>query len=334
MQPITPYEYLLIDVASQFGHDKCPWEERIDWTRENLSCLEDGIGLAKKSLLYAKAVNALRMVQRGESTNHIIGLDASSSCVQIMGLLIGCEKSLIQTNMINTGEVQDVYTNTNTEMNIHLDDEIQVERDRVKRALMTSLYGSKMNPIMLFGDGTPELTQFYEARQTLIPGCMEVMSDLLSAWNPYNTSYQWTLPDGHVAKVMVTDPDNTSLRIRDIHGTKSSFTFEYKKRNITSTYSTPICANVVQSIDAYLCRELIRRCYKSGFNILTIHDAFYCHPNNVHVMRGHYLSICIELYESNFLSSIISELLGRKIVYKQYDTKLSSKMKEAEYFIS
>ena len=333
MQPITPYEYLLIDIASQVGLDKETWEDRISWTRDNMSQLEDGITIAKKPLLYAKAVNALRMVQRGKETNHIIGLDASSSCVQIMGLLIGCEQSLMQTNMINTSVVQDVYTNTNTEMNLHLDAEIQVERDRVKRALMTSLYGSKMNPIMLFGEGTPELTQFYEARQTLIPGCMEVMGDLLSAWNPHTTSYQWSLPDQHTARVMVTDPENTSLRIRDIYGTKSSFTYEYKKRNVTSTYSTPICANVIQSLDAYLCRELIRRCYKSGFNILTVHDCFFSHANHVHQMRQHYLDICIELYKSNYLSNIISELLGRPIKYKQYDTSLEGKMRDAEYFI-
>jgi len=250
-----------------------------------------------------------------------------------MGILIGCEQSLIQTNMINTHMVQDVYSNTTKEMNVHLDNEIQVPRDTVKKALMTSLYGSKMNPIMLFGEDTPELTQFYAARQTLIPGCEEVMSDLLSAWNPHTTSYQWTLPDGHVAKVMVTEPENTSLRIRDIHGTKSSFTYEYKKRSVISTYNTPICANVIQSLDAYLCRELIRRCYKSGFNILTVHDAFYCHPNNMHKLRQHYLNICVELYKSNFLSNILSELLGRKVVYKQYNTNLEQEIRNSEYGI-
>lgn len=334
MQFIKPIDYLRIDIASQFGLDKLTWNERIEFVHDNKSVLEDGIGLAKKPLLYAKAVNAYREVQAGKPTNHIIGLDASSSCVQIMGLLIGCEKSLIQTNMINTGEVQDVYSNTTSEMNVHLNNEIQVPRDIVKRSLMTSLYGSKMNPIMLFGEGTPELTQFYAARQTLIPGCMEVMSDLLSAWNPHTTSYQWTLPDGHVAKVMVTDPENTSHRIRDIHGTKSSFTYEYKKRNVTSTYSTPIAANCIQSVDSYICRELIRRCYKSGFNILTVHDAFYTSPVNVHTMRQHYLDICIELYKSNYLSNIISELLGRPVKYKQYDSSLEGKMRDAEYFIS
>ena len=334
MQFIKPIDYLRIDIASQFGLDKLTWNERIEFVHDNESCLEDGIGLAKKPLLYAKAVNAYKEVQAGKPTNFIMGLDASSSCVQIMGLLIGCEQSLVQTNMINTGEVQDVYSNTTKEMNVHIDNEIQVERDRVKSALMTSLYGSKMNPIILFGEGTPELTQFYAARQTLIPGCMEVMDDLLSAWNPHTTSYKWTLPDSHTARVMVTDPENTSLRIRDIHGTKSSFTYEYKKRGIISTYSTPICANVVQSIDAYICRELIRRCYKSGFNILTVHDAFYTSPVNIHQMRQHYLDICIELYKSNYLSNIISELLGRPIKYKQYDTSLEDKLRDAEYFIS
>ena len=39
MQAITPYEYLLIDIANQFGHDKCTWDERIDWTRDNMSHL-------------------------------------------------------------------------------------------------------------------------------------------------------------------------------------------------------------------------------------------------------------------------------------------------------
>jgi hypothetical protein len=334
MQFIKPIDYLRTDIASQFGLDKLTWDERIEFVHDNENVLEDGIGLAKKPLLYSKSVHAYREVQAGKPTNFIMGLDASSSCVQIMGLLIGCEKSLIQTNIINTGDVQDVYTNTNTEMNLHLDAEIQVERDKVKKALMTSLYGSRMNPTMLFGEDTPELTQFYAARQTLIPGCMEVMDDLLSAWNPYTTSYQWTLPDGHVAKVMVTDSENTSLRIRDIHGTKSSFTYEYKKRNVTSTYSTPICANVIQSLDAYLCRELIRRCYKSDFNILTVHDCFFCNPNHVHTMRQHYLDICIKLYQSNYLSNIISELLGRPIKYKQYDTSLEGKMRDAEYFIS
>jgi len=335
MQPITPYEYLLIDVASQVGLDKETWGDRIEWTRDNMSQLEDGIAIAKKPLLFAKAVNALRMVQRGEETNHVIGLDASASGISIAGLLVGCEKTLIQTNLINTGKVQDVYSNLTQEMNNHLDTEIQVARDDAKSALMKGgIYGSTRIPKELFGEGTPELTQFYAAQQEIVPCTVEIAKDLKSAWNTKKGDYTWTLWDGHTARVLAHEAENTSLRIRDIHGTKSSFTYEYMKQGVLTDYSIPIIANIVQSCDACICRELIRRCYKSGFNILTIHDAFYCHPNNVHVMRQHYLDICISLYKMNYLSNIISELLGRKVIYKQWDTNLEGKMRDAEYFLS
>jgi len=335
MQKITPYEYLLIDVASQFGHDKCTWEERVEWTKDNMPYLEDGIGIAKKSLLFAKAVNALRLVQAGKPTNFIMGLDASASGISIAGLLVGCEKTLIQTNLINTGKVQDVYANLTQEMNNHLDTEIQVARDDAKSALMKGgIYGSTRIPKELFGEGTPELTQFYAAQQEIVPCTIEIAKDLKSAWNPKKGEYQWTLWDGHTARVLAHEAENTSLRIRDIHGTKSSFTYEYMKQGVCTDYAIPIIANVVQSCDACISRELTRRCYKSGFNILTIHDAFYCHPNNVHTMRQHYLDICIELYKMNYLSNIISELLGRPIKYKQYDTSLEGKIRDAEYFIS
>lgn len=334
MQSITPYEYLLIDVASQFGHDKCTWEERIDWTKENMPYLEDGIGLAKKSLLYAKAVNALRMVQRGESTNHIIGLDASASGISVMGLLIGCEKTLKQTNLIYIDKIQDVYTNLNEEMNRHLDVEIQVIRDKSKEALMTSIYGSRQKPKDIFGDETPELTQFYAAKQELIPGTNEVAKDILSAWNPHIGSYQWERSDGHTAKCLTRKAKNTSLRIRDIHGTRSSFTYKYMERGKPSTYSTPIVANIIQGEDGSIAAQMIRRCWKDGFNILTIHDEFKCHPNHVHQMRYNYRNICADLYKSNHLSNILSDLLGRSVKYTQWNKDLEHEIRNSEYAIS
>lgn len=335
MQFIKPIDYLRIDIASQFGLDKEVWDTRIEFVHDNEKVLEDGIGLAKKPLLYAKAINAYREVQAGKPTNFIMGLDASASGISIAGLLCGCEKTLIQTNLINTGKVQDVYSNLTEEMNNHLDTEIQVARDDAKSALMKGgIYGSTRIPKELFGEGTPELTQFYAAQQEIVPCTIEIAKDLKSAWNPNKGDYIWTLWDGHTARVLAHEAENTSFRVRDIHGTKSSFTYEYMKQGVCTDYSIPIIANVVQSCDACISRILTRRCYKSGFNILTIHDAFYCHPNHVHTMREHYLDICIELYKMNYLSNILSELLGRKVIYKQYDTSLEGKMRDAEYFIS
>jgi DNA-directed RNA polymerase len=75
VQEISPYEYVLIDVANQFGKDKLTWNERIEWTQSNLPYLEDLIDEAKKPFLYAKAVNALRNIRKGLQTNHLVGLD-------------------------------------------------------------------------------------------------------------------------------------------------------------------------------------------------------------------------------------------------------------------
>lgn len=75
MQFIKPIDYIRVDIASQFGLDKLTWQERLEFVHDNENVLEDGIAVAKKSLLYAKAVNAYREVQAGKPTNFIMGLD-------------------------------------------------------------------------------------------------------------------------------------------------------------------------------------------------------------------------------------------------------------------
>jgi len=41
MKEFTGWEYLLIDVANNFGLDKLRFEERITWANHNLSNLEE-----------------------------------------------------------------------------------------------------------------------------------------------------------------------------------------------------------------------------------------------------------------------------------------------------
>lgn len=59
--------------------------------------------------------------------------------------------------------------------------------------------------------------------------------------------------------------------------------------------------NIVHSIDAYICRELIRRC---NFTIITVHDSFSCHPNNVDNVRLEYIKILKEIQQMNMLDYI------------------------------
>ena len=41
MKTFTGWQYLLIDLANQFGHDKLTFEDRIQWAEANLNALEN-----------------------------------------------------------------------------------------------------------------------------------------------------------------------------------------------------------------------------------------------------------------------------------------------------
>lgn len=58
-------------------------------------------------------------------------------------------------------------------------------------------------------------------------------------------------------------------------------------------------------VDSFICRELIRRC---DFHIITIHDSFSCHPNNIDKLRIEYLTILKEIQQMNLL-----EYIGKQI---------------------
>ena len=79
MQTFTGYQYLLIDIANQYGHDKMLFEDRIQWATEHLQELETLSDRAECQPLYIKAVMALRKAQKGIPTGHLVGFDAVCS---------------------------------------------------------------------------------------------------------------------------------------------------------------------------------------------------------------------------------------------------------------
>ena len=64
-QHLTPYQYILVDVANAWGLDKLTWDERIQWTRKNLTQLESLHSQAETPPLYFAAVQALRDAEKG-----------------------------------------------------------------------------------------------------------------------------------------------------------------------------------------------------------------------------------------------------------------------------
>jgi len=256
MIKLSGLQYLKIDVANQFGKDKLEFQTRIDWVDSNLSNLEQLTDRAEEPYLYIKAVMALRGALQGKPIGHLAGMDAVCSGLQIMSALTGCHRGAHATGLVDPDKRMCAYSEVTKIMERILGNSMNYTRKEVKQAVMTVLYGSKQEPKELFGEDTPEFNAFYEAVREVAPGAWELLQELLGSWQSYAEQHRWTMPDGFDLVVKVKETVSKRITIDEL---KSSFTFEYKtvkgkKKGVS------LAANAIHSVDAFILREMIRRC--------------------------------------------------------------------------
>lgn len=257
MQTFTGFQYLLIDVANQYGHDKLVFEDRIKWALEHLDALESLADDAEVKPLYLKAVQAIRKAQAGIPTGHLVGFDACCSGIQIMSALTGCTSGATATGLVDQDVRSDAYSLVTREMQKVLGSAFGVSRKDAKAALMTSFYGSKAKPVEIFGEDTPELAAFYKAAFLVAPGAWELLQELLESWKPFALFHAWKLPDGFDARVKVMTQRDIRIEVDELD--HSTFSYRYYE-NEGQAKGLSNAANVIHSIDAYLLRCVHRRC--------------------------------------------------------------------------
>jgi len=133
----TGLEYLKIDIASNYGLDKESWQDRISWVDENETDLENYLYQADEPALYFAAVQAFRKAQKGLPSGYPISLDATSSGLQILACLTGCEASARLCNVLPTGNREDAYTNIYRGMCDSIGDTAKITREQAKDAIKT-----------------------------------------------------------------------------------------------------------------------------------------------------------------------------------------------------
>ena len=255
MQSFSPIEYLCIDIANSYGKDKELFNDRIQWVKENNGNLEALIPTADDPALFVKSVLALREVQAGKPTGHMISLDAICSGMQVMSAITGCIEGCKATGLVDTDTRPDAYTAVTEEMNRLLGDEsIQVTRNDAKDAVMTAAYGSTAIPKELFGD---DVDTFNTACENVAPGAFQLMPFLVKSWKSDALSHSWVMADGFEVYIPVIDKEVTRLRVDELGG--MSVTFQYSQ-NKAMEHSKANCANLIHSLDALVLRNMIRRC--------------------------------------------------------------------------
>lgn len=329
MQEFTGVGYLKIDIANHFGLDKLQWLERISWVNMRINELEDYIAEAANPIRFLKAVQALRDTEIGIPSGHLMGLDSTASGIQIMACLMGCETTAKNVNLIGTGNREDIYQKVTDTMNAITG--MKTSRKEIKYPVMTVFYGSKAQPENIFGKDTPQLEAFYTTLDEELPGALECMKGIQSCWQPNALEHRWKLPDGHTSIVKVMEHVDKRIEIDELE--HSSFTHRAYVNKGTNT-GLSLAANVIQSIDGYVVREMIRKCSQDGFTLLTVHDDFMAHPNYMNKVRENYKNILADIAEMDLLGDILSDITGESIAVKKFSNNLGYFIKKSQYALS
>jgi len=327
MQKFSPIQYIMIDIANHYGMDKCSWQERISWVANNDSTLEYQDIDADSPILYSKAVRAYREAKAGNPIGHMVSLDSTWSGGQIMAVLMRCTKTAEASNMIDTGKRVDIYTVVKDYMNDKFG--TSITRQDMKDCLMPRYYGSKATAINTFGKATPELYAFIDTCKQRLPGAEDCLQMMQQTWDNNATHHVWPLLDGHIANVPVMDKEKKRIKIGD-----TSFT-HIANVNKPVKDGLAMAANFIQGEDGYIVSTMGRKAKRQSYDLVVIHDSFWCHPNYMQQTRENYLSIMINMAKHPIMCDWLT-CMGFKCVEDSQAVidNFVSKLESADYFLS
>ena len=186
-----------------------------------------------------------------------------------------------------------------------------ITRNMIKYPLMKLGYGQQekgtKNSLRadmgdLFSDEMVNI--FYKAVENILPGFTLLQNDVNALWNNRKT-VQYVLPDGGVVTLKEETNEYHVFKLWDELEVKAKISGTSKKK-----FTLILFVGIIHSIDAYIAREIINR---ADFDILTIHDAFRCHPNNAHQMKQIAKEVYIDVLNMNLMDDILYQITGKKI---------------------
>lgn len=281
------FEWLMIDFASRYKntiHERT-YDKRIKWTHENLhlfqvDTLEElkinlniRVGAAKEKASFVGAAIAIWDTLQGRESNWQVSQDSASSGPQLMSCMTKCVTGMTNTGVLGT-KIPDMYTTVNDHMG---DKGVEKERKELKEGMMPFIYAGTADAKRVFKDSYP---QFVKSYQETVPGAY-MLSNLLAnkAWNSNAIEHVIVAPDAFVAKIPVII--STQKKLPYLH---HRYLYEYrkigKKKAGKAEGTKALAANTIQLYDAYVLRELNRRCDYNRIDILTAIEALQ-EPNEV-----------------------------------------------------
>lgn len=263
----SAFEWLLIDLASRYGYDKLPFDERIKWSAEHLvlfkvaediatlkQVIQHLIDKADEPAMFAGCALAVWDALNGRKSNWQVGQDAASSGPQLLSVMMRCETGMSHTGVLQE-DVPDLYTDVTEEMNRNKQGSSKYKRSVVKKGIVPHVYASTAEPKRVFKKG---YSTFLKAYRAIVPMAQEASDIMVKIWNSNALEHCWYMPDGAYIRIPVIVQKDKTIPC-------GNYSFKYiyqevgtKKKGESGTKS--LSANITHSYDAYILRELNRRC--------------------------------------------------------------------------
>ena len=331
------------DIAVLYGLDKESSVVKLQWFEANkdyiLKVANENIldEKADKPILFLKACKAYKEASEGKPINYMCSIDATASGIQLASLLSRDKSSARLTNLTSEDKRYDIYTHF---ANIFLD---KLGRDESKRdlakarkvlkpCLMTHYYNSVEAVRNKLGGNEQYYNMFLDIASELCQGPEELLKLFNKTYldNSDKEYLCWRMPDGF--QVVIEQEKDTFYKVNTPY---FSCVFKYQDIgvDIKSNYRK-LAPHIIHSIDAWVCREIIRRC---DFEVSLIHDSFYTHPNNIHKVRQVYQEILQEINvgkHSNLLENILSDIYGYKVSNPFKDKEPLEDIRNSYYCLS
>lgn len=192
-----------------------------------------------------------------------VALDSKSSCIQLASIMLRDNVALKKVFTIGLKNHKDCKPY----IRVFKKFPRELEKDIKKSCIMQFTYGGNSFCNSHLGTDVHEFHKLYKENLPLV---FTFRNACVAGWNDEALCYSWNLPDGFEVNMECT---KAISEIPDYVDTRIELEIQGKRHHIKPFWSinTPlqkgelgtkgIGANLIHSIDAYIMRELVRRCH-------------------------------------------------------------------------
>ena len=312
--------------------DKSNWETRLQWSKDNLeTILSDSSSLeatASDKLLFRQAVKEYKYYLQTGKSRQIVRLDATASGYQLMSVTTRDEKAMEMLNVLGNTKRQDFYSlvydrvrelvqpRDRDDLDLWLEAkakelDLAKPRDVIKASIMTSGYNSVATPKMMLGN---YYGVFEQAIDELASGASSLKEYINSLYEP-RLYHSWKLPDGHWAYVpsLVTKTHKIEVKELDKSIKYPSFNIRCEDNEASKDNWRSLAVNVVHSLDAWVCRQVVTMLRERNIVVSPIHDSFGVYAEDCDELRKCYRYTLARLYKEPILENILAQVSDKEI---------------------